>query len=176
LSLQVVVLLACTLAFDTAEARSVFSGWSFGMSPEQVKKVKACKPYKPVKVHGGLECPNFKFLGYKINIAFIFRGGKLAKINPWVYQGKDPKVAARRLHKLLRYYSKKYGALESPQLKKPHKMSLAELQAMVANMQKGMAKVQFRPVKKLKKYFTFISLAHHTTHGFYLFLYFQPPR
>lgn len=175
--LAAMVLVATTHLWSTdALGAPGFKGWTFGMSKKQVRKVKKCKPYKPVKVTKGLECPNFKFGGAKNNISFVFRGGGLAKIQVWMYRGKSAKNAARRLHEALNFYRSKYGKVESPVGKVPRK--LKKLKKMVKEMASSgrLAKTQFKPKKNPGKYFTFTSLIHHPVHGFYVFLYFQPPR
>lgn len=168
---------AILLGGGDALAAPGFGGWTFGMTKAQVKQVKACKPYKPVKSTGGLECRNYRHISAVNNISFVFRGGKLAKIQVWLYEGKAPAKAARRLHQLMAHYKKRYGAVESPQLQQPHKLSLAKLLTLVKGMgSSGPAKLQFRPVKPPKKFFTFASMFRHPVHGYYLFHYFQPPR
>lgn len=174
--LAVVLFLATTLGSTEARADAGFKGWTFGMSKAQVEKVKLCKPYRPVKVTGGLECRNFKFAGARNNISFVFRGGRLAKIQVWLYQGKDAGQAAARLHGGLNYYRSKYKAVVSPAGKVPRK--LKQLKKMIKEMSAGgrLSKTQFKPRKDPSDHFTFTSLVYHPVHGYYVFLYFQPPR
>lgn len=159
-----------------AQAAPGFGKWRFGMSKAAVKKVKACKPYKPVKVTKGLECDNFKWLGAKNKISFVFRGGGLAKIQSWLYMGKDAVKAARRLHAGLNFYRSKYGKVESPSGDVPRKLKVLKKTVKELQKSKRLAKMQFKPAKNAKGHFTFISLVYHPVHGYYVFLYFQPPR
>ena len=170
-----IVMVTCAWAAP-AEAAPGFRGWKFGMSKARVQKVKGCKPYRPVKVTKGLECDNFKWLGAKNKISFVFRDGDMAKTQIWLYMGKDADRAATRLHAGLGYFRGKHGLVESPAGDVPRKLKV--LKKVVKDLQKHkrMAKVQFKPRKNPKGYFTFISLVYHPVHGYYVFLYFQPPR
>jgi hypothetical protein len=154
-----------------------FMGWRFGMTPEQVKKVKTCAPYNFVKVTGGLECPNFRFLGAKRNISFVFRQGKLVKIQVWLYKGKSDGEAVTALDKLARHLIKRHGKLECKDLPRLGQLPKRMLAKYLAHFKtKPMAKLQFKPAKNPKRFFTFSSLIHHQRHGLFLFMYLQPPR
>jgi hypothetical protein len=173
-SLAVILALLCCAGLAQAKG---FKGWHFGMTPEQVQKVKTCGPYTLVKVTGGLECANFRFLGEKRNISFVFRQGKLIKIQIWLYKGKEDGAAATALNKLSRHLIKRYGKLECKDLPRLGRLPKRMLLKYLAHLKtKPMVKVQFKPVKNPKAFFTFSSLIHHRQHGLFLFMYLQPPR
>ena len=160
-------------------AKGQFKGWKFGMTKEQVQQVKECTPYKPVKATGGVECPALKFDDLTVNVSFIFKPN-LDKIQIWFYEGKDRREAATRLHKLLGWLKKHYGAVESPALSKPDAMSKETLEkkltAAVEASAGKMVKWQFKPAKNPVDAFVFSSLLYHPQHGYYVFLYFKPPK
>lgn len=177
-SLLIAGLLA-SLAARSAEAAPGFGAWHFGMSPDQVKAVKACKGYTAVAVTGGLECKGFAFLGQKLGVSFVFAAGKLAKIQIWVYEGKDDAKAAKQLKRLFAYLKKTAGSVESPSLTDPAAMSEAQLLAEIRKLKASgadPAKLQFKPRKNPADHFTFGSVIWSASKGLYVFLYFQPPR
>lgn len=163
-----------------AVAAPGLAGWRFGMSLDQVRAVKSCKPYTAVRTTGGLECKNFRFLGQKVNVSFVFRGGKLAKIQIWLYEGKSAKVAAARLGLLVRHWKKKLGAVDSPQLGRVDKLAAKALRAAVGELAQtpsNVGKLQLKPQKDPKDHFTFSSLFFNKRFGrYYLFVYRQSPR
>lgn len=167
------------LAAVPALAAPGFKGWRFGMSPDEVKAVKSCKGYTPVAVTGGLECKKgFAFLGQKLTISFVFLGGKLAKIQLWVYEGTSDAAAAKQLKRLFDHLKKTVGPLESPALADPGALSEAQLLAELRKLKASgadPAKLQFKPRKNPAEHFTFGS-AIVSAKGHYVFLYFQPPR
>jgi hypothetical protein len=175
--LPVLCLLLVTCPFS-ALAQGGFQGWKFGMTPEEVKAVKDCTPYLPVQSTGGLECPNFSFLQEKIPISFIFNPN-LVKIQVWVYEGKDKKEAGRRLSELITFLKTQYGSIESPQIEAPEIMKPSDWEAPIEELM-GLppenSKWQFKPSKNQKDFFVFASFISHPQYGFYLFLYFQPPK
>jgi hypothetical protein len=178
-SILFAVLLATLVAAGTARAAPGFGGWRFGMSPAEVKAVKACKGYKAVAVTGGLECKGFAFLGQKIPLSFVFAAGKLAKIQVWVYEGKDEARAAKQLKHLFDHLKKSAGPLESPTLKDPGAMTEAQLLGEIRKLKASgadPAKLQFKPRKNPADHFTFGSVIWSAAKGLYVFLYFQPPR
>ena len=168
---------------DAKQPTPALAGWSFGMSKAQVRATKSCAPYKDVRVTGGLECRNFLFQGRKINVSFVFRQDKLAKIQLWVYEGKDPKGAAAYLSRLLASWRKHHGGAESPQLGKPVKKTGRELYEAMKGLaaktspKSPVAKLQFKPVKDPKAYFTFASVFYNLRfRRYYVFAYRRPPR
>ena len=173
--LPIVLLILFPLSLS---AQNGFQGWKFGMTKEEVQNVKDCSPYKPVEVTGGLECANFQFMGGTIPISFIFKPN-LAKIQVWVYEGKDKKEAAKRLVELMKYLKDKYGDLESPHIEAPLLMKAADWEGAIDDLVQlppENSKWQFKPVSNPKEAFVFCSFISHPQQGFYLFLYFQPPK
>lgn len=184
----------CAGAGQTAEAKGTgakgaeakgagLAGWRFGMSRAQVRAVKDCKPYKPVKSTKGLECPNFRFLGKKVNVSFVFRADKLAKIQIWLYEGKDAKGAANGLYRLIRHWNKRHGGVESPQLGTPVEKTGRQLfqaakgLAKAATARRPVTKLQLKPKGSPKGFFTFASLFYNRRFArYYLFVYRRPPR
>ena len=63
--------------------------WSLMMNPTQVFVQPECKPFLPVRVTGGLECPNFETPFGERNISFEFDDELLSKIQLRLYQGDD---------------------------------------------------------------------------------------
>jgi hypothetical protein len=172
------LLLALTTVAATAGAAPGLAGWRFGMSPEEVKAVKSCKGYTPVAVTGGLECKGFAFLGQKLTVSFVFAGGKLAKIQVWVYEGKAEAAAAKQLKRLFAHLKKTVGPLESPTWKDPGAMTEAQLLGEIKKLtaSAGPGKIQFKPRKNPADHFNFGSVIWNPATGLYVFLYFQPPR
>jgi hypothetical protein len=173
----------CLLSGTHAEAKGGLASWRFGMSKAEVQAVKACKPYKPVKSTRGLECPNFRYLGKKVNVSFVFRADKLAKVQVWLYEGKQVKTAARRLATLIAHWNKRFGGAESPQLGTPLKKTPAQLLAAAqglaraATARRPVTKLQLKPKGSPKGFFTFASLFFNRRFGsYYLFVYRRPPR
>jgi len=175
------VLLVTSAAAQGAEARSPgFRGWRFGMTADEVKKVPDCGSYAPVAATGGLECATFAHEGRKMNISFVFGPKGLAKIQLWVYEGKEAAKAVDALDWTLALYRKSHGALESPTMPGVDKADRKALAAWVAENDRpaGPApfKAQFAPRTQKPEAFTFASYIHQAEHGYYVFVYFQPPR
>ena len=59
----------------------------FGMTRDEVTRIRDCEPYTPVAVTGGLECPRYRFDGSEMNISFLFAGEHLRRIQLWYYEG-----------------------------------------------------------------------------------------
>lgn len=162
-----------------ANAAPGFGKWRFGMTQDQVKKVKGCKSYRPVRVTGGLECDGYAFAGNRIKVSFVFGPSGLRKIQLWLYAGKEVKEASDRLHALVRHLRRKYGPIECRDLPSLDKVSKRALPKALMNLQTKAAptaKLQLKPKKNPKGFFTFSSLIYNQRHGFFLFMYAQPPR
>lgn len=172
-TLLLATLLLATLVSFPAGAQG-FEGWRFGMTLDQVKAVPGCAQYKPLKSTGGLECADYAYVGEKGFLSFVFKDGKLAKIQVWAYEGSTLLGQSTRWQEVLRHLEKKYGAIESPQLKEPAKMSAAQLfKALEALGARG--KIQFKPANNPADAFVFGS-AIVDPRGKYVFVYFQPPK
>mgnify|MGYP006079899663 CR=1 FL=1 len=63
--------------------------WRLGMSPRQVFIQPDCKPFLPVRVTGGIECPNFLTPLGERTISFEFNSEVLSKIQVRLYQGDN---------------------------------------------------------------------------------------
>lgn len=177
--LRLPVCIGVLLSLSTVSASAAgFKNWQFGMSRAQVMGVGDCSPYTPVRSTGGLECRNFSFLGARINISFIFGASGLSKIQVWAYQGRDQTSALNRWTALIKHLKQRYGALTSPQLPTIGQMSRGQLQQLLRSMQSAgrPGKYQFKPAQNPRHAFVFNSMFYHPQHGFFLFLYFQPPR
>jgi ketosteroid isomerase-like protein len=61
----------------------------FGMTRDEVSRVRDCAPYVPVTVTGGLECAHYRFDDREMNISFIFAGERLRRIQLWYYEGES---------------------------------------------------------------------------------------
>ena len=71
--------------------------WRIGMSPTQVFIQPECKPFLPVRVTGGVECPNYPTPFGERTISFEFEGEELSKIQVRLYQGDNPEEWAETL-------------------------------------------------------------------------------
>jgi len=159
-----------------ALAASGLGPYRIGMQPAEVQAVKACAPYKPVASTGGLECPSFSIAGKPRNISFIFDpAAGLKKIQVWFYEGKDAAAAEVALDELITHATKEYGPLESHSLPPGTPVTA---KALIAALPAGVAtaKTQLKPRQNPPDKFVFASLIRDATHGWYVFLYVQPPR
>ena len=73
------------------------SSWLLGMSPRQVFIQPDCKPFLPVRVTGGIECPNFITPIGERTISFEFEEEVLSKIQVRLYQGASEEEWASTL-------------------------------------------------------------------------------
>jgi hypothetical protein len=87
--------------------------YHFGMTPDQVRAVEACTPYKPVIRTGGLECPDYEFEGARMNVSFLFGEQGLRRIQLWFYEGTDRAQAVAAAERALRHLETGYGRLRS---------------------------------------------------------------
>jgi hypothetical protein len=83
------------------------------MTPDEVRAVPGCGPYKPVARTGGLECPNFEFEGIRMNVSFTFGEDGLRVIQLWLYEGTNRTRAVQVTERLLEHLSDRFGALAS---------------------------------------------------------------
>ena len=170
-----------TTTAQGAETRAPgFRGWRFGMSLDEVKQVADCGPYAPVAATGGLECPAFVHEGRKMNISFVFGPAGLAKIQLWVYEGKEAAKALDALDWTLGLYRRTHGALESSAIPDVDKADRKALERWAAANDKPTReapfKAQLAPKTQKPEAFTFASYIHQAEHGYFVFAYFQPPR
>jgi ketosteroid isomerase-like protein len=85
--------------------------FTFGMTRDEISRVRECQPYTPVAVTGGLECPHFQFDGREMNISFIFGGEHLRRIQLWYYEGESATEASAALAQLLEFMRRTAGSL-----------------------------------------------------------------
>ncbi len=171
------LVLALALPVSLAHATGGLGDFKLGMTPEQVKGVKACAPYRAVQATGGLECPNFVFDGKKRNISFIFDpAAGLKKIQLWFHEGPDRKAMETAAADLVGSLQKGYGELESNTLGAGAPVTTAALLGALDKMPAtAVAKVQVKPKKTPADTFLFGTIARDPTHGYFVFLYFTVP-
>jgi hypothetical protein len=87
-----------------------YGAWRFGMTPAEVSSVQESAPYLPVKMTGGLETANGRFLGEKTNVSFIFGARGLRRIQIWVYEGHDFGAAVKAFYATFKHLAD-FGAL-----------------------------------------------------------------
>ena len=85
--------------------------YRFGMTKAAVEAVSDCKPYVPVRMTDGLECPNFEFRGQRMNISFLFGSDGLRRIQLWWYEGTDRQQALATIGTLNEYLAQHYGGV-----------------------------------------------------------------
>jgi hypothetical protein len=96
----------------TAAAAAKFP-WSFDMSPDEVRSVTEAGPYKSFS-NGDLETYNGIYEGNKENFQFFFKDQKLWRIGIYLYEERDPKVAAQKWAELHQSLQHRFGDLETP--------------------------------------------------------------
>jgi ketosteroid isomerase-like protein len=86
-------------------------GYRFGMMLDDVRMVSDCMPYTNVSQTGGLECANYTFEGRKMNISFLFNGGRLRRIQLWLYEGTSEANAKEALARAIDYLRRTAGGV-----------------------------------------------------------------
>ena len=148
----------------------------FGMSKEAVRKEAACRPYTDVASTDGLECPNFK-IDKKRNISLIFTNGGLSKIQLWFTESASRERAVQAVDELIAYLKKSFGPLESVDLPANAEVTRDALLAALDKLPKDQGvKVQLTPRQLPSDAFVFASIIRDPRFGYFVFLYFQPPR
>jgi ketosteroid isomerase-like protein len=81
----------------------------FGMTRDEVSRVRDCQPYTQVGVTGGLECPHYRFDDREMNISFIFAGDQLRRIQWWYYEGESSVEAGEAVGRILAFLQRTTG-------------------------------------------------------------------
>lgn len=89
--------------------RGGVGAFRFGMSRDEVSRVRDCAPYVPVAVTGGLECPHYRFDDREMNISFIFAGERLRRIQLWYYEGESSVEARDAIGRILTFLQRTTG-------------------------------------------------------------------
>jgi ketosteroid isomerase-like protein len=85
--------------------------FKFGMTRDEVVRVRECQPYTRVAITGGLECPHFQFDGREMNISFLFAGDRLRRIQLWYYEGESSADARAAVGSMLTYLQQTAGSI-----------------------------------------------------------------
>lgn len=156
-----------------AQNPGALGGYRMGMSRAEVQAVKDCAPYKEVPGTGGLECPSFKLDGKKRHISFLFdEAAGLKKIQLWFGEGLDAAKAEAALSELVAHLEQSYGTLESTSLGMDVRVTAKALMEAAAKSNKA----QLKPRRNPKDKFVFGSVLKDEPHGWFVFMYVQPPR
>jgi ketosteroid isomerase-like protein len=81
----------------------------FGMTGDDVTRVRDCHPYSPVAITGGLECPHYRFDDREMNISFLFGGERLRRIQLWYYEGESSVEAREAIGRVLGFLQRTTG-------------------------------------------------------------------
>jgi len=153
-----------------------YGPWKFGMSRKAVTSIDKFGPYKSVAVTKGVETYNAQWDGKKANLSFIFKDGKLNKIQIWAYEGKDQTAALNAWWRVAVFLRKTHGGLEFKQFPKlspavaeedflKHFKTVLDA-GKIAHFQMGL--------KKMPKGATvYSSFFVHSKHGYFVFLYYR---
>jgi ketosteroid isomerase-like protein len=93
---------------ETADRGGV-GPYRFGMTREEVTRVRDCDPYSPVAITGGLECPHYRFDDREMNISFLFAGPRLHRIQLWYYEGESSVEAREAIAGVLGFLQRTTG-------------------------------------------------------------------
>lgn len=92
-----------------ADDRSGVGPYRFGMTLDEVSRVRDCEPYARVAITGGLECPHYRFDGREMNISFLFAAERLRRIQLWFYEGETTDEAREAVARLLTFLQRTTG-------------------------------------------------------------------
>jgi len=83
--------------------------FQFGMTRDEVTRVRDCEPYTSVAVTGGLECPHYRFDDREMNISFMFAGDRLRRIQLCYYEGEASVEAREAVGRILAFFQRTTG-------------------------------------------------------------------
>lgn len=138
-----------------------FGPWTFGMTAAQIRAVTDHGPYDAF-TNGDLETYNATLCGQKQNVQFYLKNGALWRIVVVTYEGTSGKEAVTRWAWTYECLNKRYGVLETPDIKGTNLQDLA-VQAQLA-VAAG-AKVQMAPRSQPKGSFVFSSFNTYEVKG-----------
>ncbi|MBI3182561.1 MAG: hypothetical protein HYZ28_10525 [Myxococcales bacterium] len=165
---------AILLAVASLALNSGFGPYKFGMSPEQVKAIRDCGPYIDVPKDGSVECRDYPLsrgTTAKWATFYFDEQKRMKKVQLVFAEGAKRDQGLEALNTTLSYLAR-FGALESTDVKEVEAAAIfAALDA-----QSGQARVQFKPKKNLPVAFVFGTAYHHPGSGYFVFVYFTPPR
>jgi hypothetical protein len=103
-----------TLGSSDKQAREGDKGagigpFRFGMTRDEVSRVRDCEPYTKVAITGGLECPHYRFDGREMNISFLFAGDRLRRIQLWYFEGEAIAEAREAVDRVLSFLQRTTG-------------------------------------------------------------------
>lgn len=81
----------------------------FGMTRDEVSRIRECEPYTPVAVTGGLECPHYRFDDREMNVSFLFGGDRLRRIQLWYYEGESGAEAREAIGRVVSFLQRTTG-------------------------------------------------------------------
>jgi hypothetical protein len=81
----------------------------FGMTRDDVTRVRDCHPYSPVAITGGLECPHYRFDDREMNISLLFGGEGLRRIQLWYYEGESNVEAREAIGRVVGFLQRTTG-------------------------------------------------------------------
>ena len=130
-----------------------FGPWTFGMSADQIRSVKAQGPYRAFS-NGGLETYNAEFGAKAQNAQFYFKDGHLWRIAIRVYEGVDLTQASQSWAYTYKALVSLYGRIVTPNLAGETLQALADSAKSVVA---GGGKAQMAPVSQPNGEFVFSS-------------------
>jgi ketosteroid isomerase-like protein len=83
--------------------------FQFGMTLDEVSRVRDCEPYTKVAITGGLECPRYRFDGREMNISFLFAADRLRRIQLWYFEGEAIGEAREAVDRVLSFLQRTTG-------------------------------------------------------------------
>ena len=166
-------MLPLLLSALVAQNPGALGGYRMGMTRADVQAVKDCAPYKDVPSTGGLECAGFLLERKRRHISFLFdEKAGLKKIQVWFGEGLDAAKAEAALAELVLHLEQGYGTLESASLGMDVRVTAKALLEAAAKD----GKAQLKPRRNPKDKFVFGSVFKDEAHGWFVFMYVQPPR
>lgn len=154
--------------------------WRFGMTPGEVTSFADYGPYRAFS-NGDLETYAGLFSGRKENVQFFFKGGKLARIGIYLYEGQDIDAATLAWSEAYAVLRDKFGSIELPDLQvRPvdGKIAPEAIASAVVKRVRETGKTQMAPVGQPVDKFVFASFGSAEVQGhvfYYVTVYYDPP-
>jgi len=157
-----------------------YGPWKFGMTKEAVTAIKEFGPYKDVESTEGLETFNAEFDGEKIHISFVFENNSLAKMQIWVYIGKDSEEALAGWIRVYKFLEEHFGEVEFPEVNISQNADLEKIKStyrkIIHNFPEGKnSKVQMGLKEMPQNMKVYASLFKQRSGYYYVFLYYTNP-
>lgn len=155
--------------------------WHFEMTPQEVAAFQEYGPYKSFS-NGDLETYAGIFNGHKENVQFFFKGGKLARIGIYLYEGQDLHAAAATWGRAYASLTSMFGEIELPYSRASGggaELASDAVAAVAGADVDVIGKLQMAPLKQPLDKFVFASFWRKNVldHVFYyVTVYYDPPR